>query len=106
VNKTGAGSASGVSNLKIQTKKESAMRTLRILNPTFYKITDGIPIPNKKGSRWSFTDELKIGDSMAVKSYGEAAAIRYRMRKNNKDITCKAFKYDNEDGFVRIWRTK
>ena len=107
-NKTGAESTSGVSNLKIQNKKESIMEENDNTIPvrTLYEITGRIPIPNRKADRWDFIDDLKIGDSMPVKNYSEVAAIRYRMRKNNKNITSESFKYDNEAGFVRVWRTK
>tara|TARA_R110000737_G_scaffold101447_1_gene135128 strand:- start:2016 stop:2309 length:294 start_codon:yes stop_codon:yes gene_type:complete len=97
-----------VSNLKIQNKKESIMEENDNTIPvrTLYEITNRIPIPNRKADRWDFIDDLKIGDSMPVKNYSEVAAIRYRMRKNNKNITSESFKYDNEAGFVRVWRTK
>jgi|TARA_B100001964_G_scaffold122592_1_gene135946 hypothetical protein len=70
----------------------------------FYEVTNRIPIPSRRAHRWDFTDNLKVGDSLAVKNYREVAAIRHRMKKNNKNITCKAFKCDHGDGFIRIWR--
>ena len=94
MSKTGAESTSGVSNLKIQNKKESIVEENDNTIPvrTLYEVTNRIPIPNRKGSRWDFTDDLKVGDSIAVKNYSEVAAIRHRMKKNNKNITCESFK--------------
>jgi len=111
VNKTGAESASGVSNLKIQTKKESTMWKIAPKASTeekLYKITDNMPFPRSaKSSTWEFTDGMEVGDSMCVKNHKEAAAIRYRMRKQKRDLVLRTTKDENNKiSYIRIWRYK
>jgi len=111
VSKTGAESTSGVSNLKIQTKEEGAMWKITpkaATEETLYEITDNMPFPKSaKSSTWEFTDSMEVGDSMRVKNHKEAAAIRYRMRKQDRDLVLRASKDENNKiSYIRIWRYK
>ena len=110
-NKTGAESASGVSNLKTQTKKESAMWKITpkaLTEEKLYKINDNMPFPKSaKSSTWEFTDDMEVGDSMCVKNHKEAAAIRYRMRNQKRDLFLRTSKDENNKiSYIRIWRYK
>tara|TARA_R100001244_G_scaffold13799_1_gene15411 strand:+ start:1480 stop:1782 length:303 start_codon:yes stop_codon:yes gene_type:complete len=100
-----------VSNLKTQTKKESAMWKITpkaLTEEKLYKINDNMPFPKSaKSSTWEFTDDMEVGDSMCVKNHKEAAAIRYRMRNQKRDLVLRTSKDENNKiSYIRIWRYK
>tara|TARA_R100001530_G_scaffold136233_1_gene115932 strand:- start:3347 stop:3634 length:288 start_codon:yes stop_codon:yes gene_type:complete len=93
---------------KIRKKPTTLEQKKATTGETLYEITDNMPLPKSaKSSTWDFTDDMKVGDSMCVKNHKQAAAIRYRMRKQERDLVLRAIKDENNKiSHIRIWRYK
>lgn len=77
-----------------------------------FSIEQGIPIPNKHGSRTTIKyplDKMNVGDSFLVEcdssDYSETNKIRGRVQYQSKTVTGKFVTRKVEKG-VRIWRSE
>ena len=66
------------------------------------KIEDGIPIPENNVSKYSFIDNMKIGQSFTV-PYEEQARSRYGQAFRTRTMKCVC---KREGLNLRIWRIR
>lgn len=62
-------------------------------------IEKNVPVPPKKTSRWSVTEDMEIGDSILVPSKGDAMNLYNYTKRNGIQCTTRQV-----EGGYRVWR--
>lgn len=72
-----------------------------------YRVEKNVPLQSHVYGKWSFTDDMEIGDSLVVNSRSEVECIRTRFIRHGKTIRSREWinpAMSSMNKSYRIWR--